>query len=308
MGNLNITLTSTSDLNLAYVEAGQDLYFLGKEIEILKGNSGDHFKRSYKNFLKSDKYQPNKFDIPPKMIILEGETLKSFKQKYQDKYNKSLGSINKLHVLNESAAINYLYPDIVKELKEKKKAPQQQIAKVIKERSSISKSKPISRKLETKTNLFNTNSEHELVKNFILLSSYCPTPFRREVTFINTLKDQTAKTRRFDLYRQLSNTLQVIEVKNSALTAEHISSTIGDKGYLHLLEDDSYEFYFVAPSITPAATRMLSVIPTVHYKSVDTLVIELLKEIKESLPSAGVWFMKRVIEEFLLEDSLHEIL
>lgn len=271
-------LNKLNTLSLRFIKTDKDIFFIAKDVERIKGRAGDHFKRSYQHFVNSDQYQPHKFpQCPPTVLTLQGDVLKSFKKKYYEKYKESLGSVNKLHVMNCSATYNYLFPEEVISQPAEPKVPQPQL------------------------NAYPQLNEFTLVKQLASLSSYTPNPFRREMTVVNTFRDQSAKTRRFDLCRLLeNNTLQVFEVKRDPLTPEHVSTTLGDKGYVHLLQhtDHTIDFCFVAPSVLPAASRLLSLVPNVTFISIDDLVLSLLKEIKQSLPPQGEWFMKNVLDEF----------
>jgi len=257
---------------LTFIESikNDDYFFIGKDVEIAKGRSGDQFKRSYLNFINSSEYKPFLFRNKPKFITLEGNRLRSFKKRYEEKYNKSLGAINKLHVINETATFNYLLSDKLDNY-------------------------PIYQE-----SFPSSLSEHEIVKELVSLSSYTSNPFRREVTILNSLKDQTSKTRRLDLYRELEHCIEVYEVKKTALTSEHISSTLGDKGYLHLLSSSKkpIKFYFLAPFCLSSSSRLLSLIPSIDFISIDELILSLFKEIKDSMPAEGYWYIKRIYEEY----------
>lgn len=292
-------LSKLNCLSLPCVETqGGQFFFIAKDVEQMKGHSGDHFKRSYHNFVKTDKYQPHKFDISPTLLTLEGDVLKSFKKRYASKYNRSLGSINKLHVLNTTATYNYLFPEEVAQMSTP--SASSQVTVDTNTNTNTKKPKPqLQSQPQLKTTVLSIfNSEDELVTQLAALSAYTATPFRREMTVLNTFVDQSARTRRYDLSRVRNGTTEVYEVKNTPLTSEQVSITLGDKGYIHLLDCSDVSFFFVAPSVTPAADRLLSVIPSVQFLTVDQLVQQLLSEMKQDTPSQGHWFLKKVIEQF----------
>lgn len=272
------------------------IYFVGKDVEIAKGKAGDHFYRSFQTFCKRNKEKASSYNPQPQLLILEKETLQNFKNQYQQQIGYSLGCINRLIVINITAAHFYLEltakePQKKPILQSKKKSQQQTV--IPSSSSSLLPSNiPIVREI----------TEAVITKELSNLSSYTPNPYRREMTVINRLNDQLVSTRRFDLYRRLDNCVEVIEVKKNPLSPEDVAITLGDKGYLHLLPpDESTQFYFVAPYILPSAARLLEHTGDhIQFISLSDLVIKLLKEILDDLPSKGKWYIKEIIKDCLL--------
>lgn len=303
---------------LQYIEAKDTIYFVGKDLELIKGKAGDHFYRSYQNYSKNNKHRAQQYTIAPQLLILEKATLKSFKEKYQSKYNISLGAINRLIVVNLSAAHFYLGLPLetnnissiidtkeaellVKEvldistIKNKKKKKYKSNSHSHSHSTSI----PTSNSLSVLPNISIAN-EQEITKELSNLSSFTAYPYRRETTVLNKLKDQPANTRRYDLYRELPNSIEVIEIKKNPLSTEDIAITLGDKGYLHLLPQTvkTINFIFIAPSILPSAIRLLDhIVDHITYKTVEEHIRDLLIEIKESIPTQGRWYLKEIIKE-----------
>ena len=288
--------------SLRYVIGVDGTYFIGKEVEQAAGKAGDHFYRSYQRFVQSDRYQPDLYQQPLKVRVLEGDTLYNYKNKFEQKYGESLGSVNRLLVATAAATHHYLGLDDQLEKREKYLLTVNDIPQTVSFSFPQSQKPKPQIKMPKSSSFTQFKREEDLTKELASLSSYTPYPFRREYTVVNTLTDQVERTRRFDLYRTLSdNTVQAVEVKKVPLTAEHISITLGDKGYLDLLStntDNTVEFIFVAPSLNPAAIRLLNLLPNISFLTVEELVIQLMNEIKDSLPTQGQWFIKDILKEF----------
>lgn len=298
--------------DLQYIEGKDTIYFVGKDLELAKGRAGDHFYRSYQTYSKNNKDRAQQYSKSPQVLILEKDILKSYKQKYENKYGISLGSVNRLIVVNLSAAHYYLelemftntnnneyieYETMLNEVIQQTEQLQQ-----IKEATALEyRQKKELPPLNIKT--VPIQSEIEISKELSNLSSFTQYPYRREMTVVNQLDDQVARTRRYDLYRELPNHIEVIEIKKNPLSTEDIAITLGDKGYLHLLpqQTKATQFIFIAPSILPSALRLLEHLNSnIQYRTIEEHIRELLIEIKDSLPSAGKWYLKEVIKEISL--------
>jgi len=294
--------------SLRYIEtSNDDCFVIGKDLELLKGKSGDQFKRSYNNFIKTNYYKPFLFDVAPRIYTFKKDTLRIFKDKYKQKYSHSLGSINKIVTANSSATLNYLLEDKIEDvLSDISQSDNSLVKPILKKDKLISNYSYIDKNkdkhnqnkiIKKEINI----SENQIIKELASLSTYGSNPLRREFTILNTLKDQTVKTRRYDLFKEINDTIQIFEIKKNPLTTEHISMTLGEKGYLHLFDNKdnkSISFIFVAPFILPSAQRLISLIPNVSFISIDNLVLSIIKDIKTQLPNEGKWFLKRIIEEY----------
>lgn len=288
------------------------VWLVAKDVELAKGNRGDQFKRNYNSTVGRINY--SLLPLKPQKHQLIGDNLRRFKSTWKAIHGEDLGSINKLWILNISAALCYLQPEAIKknnvvQLNNKKACActsvkddslglglgLEDFASWQKYAESYEDFEPAP-KVELQVD-FELTKEEQLGERLALLSTYTSTPFTREYTVVNTI-DSNTKTRRYDFVRNHIGIWEIYELKLGQLTLEDITQTLATKAYLELAAQnfENTQFWFLAQGITKEAERMLNLIPQVNFITVKELVEQLIDQAYTDCPSAGRWFVKQRIK------------
>ncbi len=311
---------------------GKGAYFLGYQIEKIINPKGRKFTSSWKKYVKEADYKH--LGRKPSLKQLTGDSLLKFKSVYKNyigntkavdttrclwitDYASLLIIFSKFNLERDLTTIEPSFLNLPNEVfplytyTNDKYLGDFINEKEVKKPLKIDAGKGL--KVETeplqyieRPNSTNYYTEAEIQEAFILLGSYTSTPFQRELTVLNNYRNNTnntADTRRFDLVKLLEYSIEVFEIKPVQLTVEHITQTIASKAYYDLaldyFQNKEVYFYFVAPSISTEAKRLITPLSDITFLSFKDLTELLFKQIKDELPSEGRWlFHKRIYPKY----------
>lgn len=288
--NKFVSLLDTYKIN--YVKLGDDPHFVVSNLARSKGLDNLDFS---KNFIVN-----GKCTLGGTFKLIKGDELAKFKLAWKESNGWSFTKANSLWITNFVGAYNYLTIGNNEQAKQFKEIGANSVEKVVSNvTSNVIPLHP------TKPHLTVVPpSEEQLHDAICALSSYTNRHFKREQIVINTFTDQSACTRRFDLVEKAGRNVAVFELKASALTTDHVKEAIGDKGYLELAmlkyPKKRVKLYFVAPSITKSAKRLLNRMTKVEFLSLGNLVADLVSEIKaEFKDNNSEWYLyKEILPKF----------
>lgn len=252
-----------------------------------------------KNFIKE-----GKCILAGKFKKLEGNELTAFKAAWERDSNIPFSRARSLWVCDWRACFSYLSQGNTNQAKEFQTLGADSVEVIV--GNKVTPLYPTTPNLV----LLPTNVTEEQVQEALCsLASYTNRHFKREHTLVNTLADgidNTAKTRRFDLIEMCGRDLKIYELKKSPLTTDHIKEVIGDKGYLELAASrfptKRVKLFFVAPSITPAAERLIKQFSKITFIPLSSLVVDLVNEIRDEIRTESKeaeWFLdKKILPQF----------
>lgn len=288
--NKFVSLLDTYKIN--YVRLGDDPHFVVSNLARSKGLDNLDFS---KNFIVN-----GKCTLGGTFKLIKGDELAKFKLAWEESNGWSFTKANSLWITNFVGAYNYLTIGNNEQAKQFKEIGANSVEKVVSNvTSNVIPLHP------TKPHLTVVSpSEEQLHDAICALSVYTNRHFKREQIVINSFTDQSARTRRFDLVEKAGRNVTVLELKASPLTTDHIKEVIGDKGYLELAmlkyPTKRVKLYFVAPSITKPAERLLNRMTKVKFLSLSNLVADLVSEIRtEFKNNDSEWYLtKEILPKF----------
>lgn len=286
---LNKFISLLDTYKIHYVELGKQPHFVVSNLARAKGLDTVDFS---KNYFDSNK----KCILPGTFKLIKGEELAKFKKAWFDSNKYTFTKANSLWITDWLGAFHYLSNGYSEQAKDFKSLGANAIE------STVSNVISLEEKRQQKQLQYQT--EEALHDALCALSSYTNRHFKREQIVVNSFTDQSAKTRRFDLVEIKGRVLNLYELKASSLTTEHVKEAIGDKGYLELAKlkypKKCVKFYFVAPSITKSAERLLKQMNKVEYLPLDYLVNQLVNDIRaEFLAANSEWYLyKEILPKF----------
>jgi hypothetical protein len=265
-----------------YVTLGKDPHFVVSNLARSKGLDTVDFS---KNFIVN-----GKCTLGGTFKLIKGEELVKFKQAWKEANTFQFTKANSLWICDWLGAYSYLTIGNTQQAKDFKEVGANSVERVI---NNVIPFTPV------------LPATEEMLHNAICgLASYTNRHFKREQIVVNSFTDQSAKTRRFDLVEKVGRNVKVMELKANALTTDHIKEAIGDKGYLELAmlkyPTKRVKMYFVAPSITKSAERLLNRMTKVEFLSLGNLVADLVSEIRaEFKDNESEWYLtKEILPKF----------
>ncbi len=148
-------------------------------------------------------------------------------------------------------------------------------------------------------------TEEQIHDQLSLLSLRTSRSIRSEVVVFDSLRGKS--TRRFDLLEERADQTIIYELKKNPLTDQDVYSTLGIKGYIHLMKERStlpVSLIFLAPGITPEASRLLDLMAEVTYINLydfaDVLLSEVTQEIRRECPDQVTWYESKIKGTFPL--------
>ena len=288
--NKFVSLLDTYKIN--YVRLGDDPHFVVSNLARSKGLDNLDFS---KNFIVN-----GNCILGGTFKLIKGDELAKFKLAWKESNGWSFTKANSLWVTNFIGAYNYLTIGNNEQAKQFKEIGANSVEKVVSNvTSNVIPLHPPKPHLTVVP-----PSEEQLHNAICALSAYTNRHFKREQIVINSFTDQSARTRRFDLIEKAGRNVTVFELKASPLTTDHIKEVIGDKGYLELAmlkyPTKRVKLYFVAPSITKPAERLLNRMTKVKFLSLSNLVADLVSEIRtEFKNNDSEWYLtKEILPKF----------
>lgn len=284
--NKFVALLDTYKIN--YVTLGNDPHFVVSNLARSKGLDTVDFS---KNFIVN-----GKCTLGGTFKLIKGEELVKFKQAWKEVNTFQFTKANSLWICDWLGAFNYLTVGTTQQAKDFKEVGANSVERVISNVFPLHPSKPHLTVVAP--------SEEQLHDAICALSAYTNRHFKREQIVINSFTDQSALTRRFDLVEKVGRNIKIMELKANALTTDHIKEAIGDKGYLELAmlkyPTKRVKMYFVAPSITKSAERLLNRMTKVGFLSLGNLVADLVSEIRtEFKNNDSEWYLhKEILPKF----------
>lgn len=284
--NKFVSLLDTYRIN--YVTLGSDPHFVVSNLARSKGLDTLDFS---KNFIVN-----GKCTLGGTFKLIKGDELVKFKLAWKESNGWTFIKCNSLWITDWLGAFNYLTIGSTQQAKDFKEIGANSVERVINNVISLHPTKPHLTVVPP--------SEEQLHDAICALSAYTNRHFKREQIVINTFTDQSARTRRFDLVEKASRNVTVFELKANPLTTDHIKEVIGDKGYLELAmlkyPTKRVKLYFVAPSITKPAERLLNRMTKVKFLSLSNLVADLVSEIRtEFKNNDSEWYLtKEILPKF----------
>lgn len=280
--NKFISLLDTYKIN--YVVLGKQPHFVVSNLARAKGLDTVDFSKNY--------MVNGKCSLPGTFKLIKGEELAKFKKAWFEANHFQFNKATSLWITDFVGAYHYLTAGYSEQAKDFKTLGANSIEAV--------STNVISLEEKRQQKLLLSQSEESLHDAICALSSYTNRHFKREQIVVNSFTDQSAKTRRFDLVEIKGRILHLYELKAGSLTTEHIKEAIGDKGYLELAKlkypKKCVKFYFVAPTITKPAERLLKQMNKVEFLPLDCLVNQLVNDIKaEFLAANSEWYFENHI-------------
>jgi hypothetical protein len=290
---LNKFISLLDTYKIHYILLGKQPHFVVSNLARAKGLDTVDFSKNYFDRNK-------KCVLPGTFKLIKGEELAKFKKAWLDANSWSFTKATSLWITDWLGAYHYLQVGYSEQAKEFKILGANAIESTVSNVISLEEKRQA--KLQQSQQQYQT--EETIHDAICALSSYTNRHFKREQIVVNSFTDQTARTRRFDLVEVKGRQLAVYELKSVGLTPEHIKEVIGDKGYIELAKlkypKKFIKFYFVAPTITKSAERLLKQMVKVEFIPLDYLVNELVEDIKEEFKLAGSeWYLeKEIIPKF----------
>jgi len=289
---LNKFISLLNTYKIHYVLLGKQPHFVVSNLARAKGLNTVDFSKNY--------MVNGKCSLPGEFKLIKGEQLAKFKKAWFEANHFQFNRACSLWITDWLGAYHYLQAGYSQQAKEFKTLGANAIESTVSNVISLEERRQ-AKLQQTQQQYQNEETIHDAICS---LSSYTNRHFKREQIVVNSFTDQTARTRRFDLVEVKGRQLKVYELKPTSLTTEHIKEAIGDKGYLELAKlkypKKSIRFYFVAPTITKSAERLLKQMTKVEFIPLDYLVNQLVEDIREEFKLAGSeWYLdKEIIPKF----------
>ena len=286
--NKFVSLLDTYKINYVTLGKEQQPHFVVSNLARSKGLDNLDFS---KNFIVN-----GKCTLGGTFKLIKSDELAKFKLAWYESNKWSFTKANSLWITDWLGAYNYLTIGNNNQAKDFKEIGANSIERVINNVIPLHPSKPHFTVVPP--------SEEQLHDAICALSAYTNRHFKREQIVVNSFTDQSARTRRFDLVEKAGRNVTVLELKASPLTTDHIKEAIGDKGYLELAiakyPKKRVKLYFVAPSITKSAERLLNRMTKVEFLSLGNLVADLVSEIRtEFKDNDSEWYLtKEILPKF----------
>ena len=286
--NKFVSLLDTYKINYVTLGREQQPHFVVSNLARSKGLDNLDFS---KNFIVN-----GKCTLGGTFKLIKSDELAKFKLAWYESNKWSFTKANSLWITDWLGAYNYLTIGNNNQAKDFKEIGANSVERVINNVIPLHPSKPHFTVVPP--------SEEQLHDAICALSAYTNRHFKREQIVVNSFTDQSARTRRFDLVEKAGRNVTVLELKASPLTTDHIKEAIGDKGYLELAiakyPKKRVKLYFVAPSITKSAERLLNRMTKVEFLSLGNLVADLVSEIRtEFKDNDSEWYLtKEILPKF----------
>ena len=286
--NKFVSLLDTYKINYVTLGKEQQPHFVVSNLARSKGLDNLDFS---KNFIVN-----GKCTLGGTFKLIKSDELAKFKLAWYESNKWSFTKANSLWITDWLGAYNYLTIGNNNQAKDFKEIGANSVERVISNVIPLHPSKPHFTVVPP--------SEEQLHVAICALSAYTNRHFKREQIVVNSFTDQSARTRRFDLVEKAGRNVTVLELKASPLTTDHIKEAIGDKGYLELAiakyPKKRVKLYFVAPSITKSAERLLNRMTKVEFLSLGNLVADLVSEIRtEFKDNDSEWYLtKEILPKF----------
>ena len=286
--NKFVSLLDTYKINYVTLGREQQPHFVVSNLARSKGLDNLDFS---KNFIVN-----GKCTLGGTFKLIKSDELAKFKLAWYESNKWSFTKANSLWITDWLGAYNYLTIGNNNQAKDFKEIGANSVERVINNVIPLHPSKPYFTVVPP--------SEEQLHDAICALSAYTNRHFKREQIVVNSFTDQSARTRRFDLVEKAGRNVTVLELKASPLTTDHIKEAIGDKGYLELAiakyPTKRVKLYFVAPSITKPAERLLNRMTKVEFLSLGNLVADLVSEIRtEFKDNDSEWYLtKEILPKF----------
>ena len=286
--NKFVSLLDTYKINYVTLGREQQPHFVVSNLARSKGLDNLDFS---KNFIVN-----GKCTLGGTFKLIKSDELAKFKLAWYESNKWSFTKANSLWITDWLGAYNYLTIGNNNQAKDFKEIGANSVERVINNVIPLHPSKPHFTVVPP--------SEEQLHDAICALSAYTNRHFKREQIVVNSFTDQSARTRRFDLVEKAGRNVTVLELKASPLTTDHIKEAIGDKGYLELAiakyPTKRVKLYFVAPSITKSAERLLNRMTKVEFLSLGDLVADLVGEIRtEFKDNDSEWYLtKEILPKF----------
>ena len=286
--NKFVSLLDTYKINYVTLGKEQQPHFVVSNLARSKGLDNLDFS---KNFIVN-----GKCTLGGTFKLIKSDELAKFKLAWYESNKWSFTKANSLWITDWLGAYNYLTIGNNNQAKDFKEIGANSVERVINNVIPLHPSKPHFTVVPP--------SEEQLHDAICALSAYTNRHFKREQIVVNSFTDQSARTRRFDLVEKAGRNVTVLELKASPLTTDHIKEAIGDKGYLELAiakyPTKRVKLYFVAPSITKSAERLLNRMTKVKFLSLSNLVADLVSEIRtEFKDNDSEWYLtKEILPKF----------
>jgi hypothetical protein len=289
---LNKFISLLDSYKIHYVLLGKQPHFVVSNLARAKGLDTVDFSKNY--MVNGGCILPGEFRL------IKGEQLAKFKAAWFESCKYNFTRATSLWITNWEGAFHYLSAGYSEQAKDFKSLGANAIESTVSNVISLEERRQA--KLAQSQQQYQT--EEAIHDAICALSSYTNRHFKREQIVINSFTDQSARTRRFDLVETKGRVVSVFELKPNTLTTDHIKEAIGDKGYIELAKlkypKKCVKFYFVAPTITKSAKRLLKQMTKVEFISLDYLVNQLVEAIREEFKLAGSewYFEKEIIPKF----------
>jgi hypothetical protein len=291
--NKFVALLDTYKINYVTLGKEQQPHFVVSNLARSKGLDSVDFSKNY--------FDTNKqCTLGGIFKLIKGEELAKFKLAWKESNGWGFTKANSLWITDWLGAFNYLTVGSTQQAKDFKEIGANSVERVVSNvTSNVIPLHP------TKSHLTVVPpSEEQLHDAICSLAAYTNRHFKREQIVVNSFTDQSARTRRFDLVEKSGRSVKIMELKAHPLTTDHIKEAIGDKGYLELAiakyPTKRVKMYFVAPSITKSAERLLARMTKVEFLSLGNLVADLVGEIRtEFKDNDSEWYLtKEILPKF----------
>lgn len=296
--NKFVVLLDTYKINYVTLGKEQQPHFVVSNLARSKGLDSLDFSKNY--------FDANKqCTLGGIFRLIKGDELAKFKLAWKEANNWTFTKCNALWICDWLGAFSYLTVGSTQQAKDFKEIGANSVERVINNVIPLHPSKPHFTVVPP--------SEEQLHDAICALSAYTSRHFKREQIVVNSFTDQSARTRRFDLVEKAGRNVTVLELKASPLTTDHIKEVIGDKGYLELAmlkyPTKRVKLYFVAPSITKPAERLLNRMTKVKFLSLSNLVADLVGEIRtEFKDNDSEWYLtKEILPKFAKVLPVNEV-
>lgn len=276
-------------------------YFIMSEVCIAIGSNSGNFRKHWsKSAIDAEnkrRKNSNKSYLKGKHFKLEGERLNNFLNSYQNKYRVSLNN-RVLWIGDWLTCLDFII---------RKKNNVIQTEEILNTQAKSSKSKVESKSPDdkvqvNKSNSINNNiSEAVIHSDLVKLLSYSNFHFKQEDPISNTLMSKDGCTsRRLDLTVFKQGVVYVYEIKKYMINCNHITTTLGDKGYYQLAKKrynaSDVNLRFISPNgISQEAARLLDCMDNIEFISVSEFVKQVLQTIKSDYDincKEGLWYFE----------------
>jgi hypothetical protein len=280
-------------------------YFVMSEVSSSIGYNACNFRKHWTNaaiLKRNNKRKENMSPLYGRHFRLHSESLDNFVKNYYLKYNIYLGNKKVLWIGDWKTCLDYIDRNLNKYSCNKKDSL------ILKQFVSPSAQKLQSKIVIPPIKTNNCFSEADIHSCLVELLSYSNYHFKQEDAVNNLLvcKDN-CKSRRFDLtlFKPALEQprVEIYEIKKDQININHVSSTLGEKGYLNLAKNKyknkSVKLIFLSPKgITEDASRLISCMEDISFIKLSEFVESVLNFIKLDYnvnASQGLWFYENQI-------------